>query len=48
MRVPGRAVDPFEPFYLEVSPGFVEAMRIPLLEGRDFDLRDAELGPVEP
>ena len=45
VRIPGRAVDPFEPFYLEISPGFVETMRIPLLEGRDFDLRDAELEP---
>jgi predicted permease len=41
IRVPGRAVDASEPYYLPVSPHFFETMRIRLLEGRDFGPRDA-------
>jgi len=42
VRVPGRAVDASEPYYLPVSPHFFETMRIRLLDGRDFEPRDAE------
>src|SRR5262249_45028862 len=42
LRFPGRAVEPFEPNYLPVSPRFLETMRIRLLAGRDFDWRDSQ------
>jgi predicted permease len=42
VRVPGRAVDASEPYYLPVSPHFFETMRIRLLAGRDFGAQDAE------
>ena len=41
VRVPGRAVDAYDPWYLQVSPGFLRTMHIPLVEGRDFEWRDA-------
>jgi putative ABC transport system permease protein len=41
VRVEGRPVDSDDPWYLPVSPGFLATMRIPLVEGRDFDWRDA-------
>jgi putative ABC transport system permease protein len=41
VRIPGRPVDAYTPWYLPVSPGFLNTMRIPLLAGRDFDWRDA-------
>jgi putative ABC transport system permease protein len=40
VRIPGRPVDAFEPHYLPVSPGFLETMRIRLLEGRDLEWHD--------
>ena len=42
VRIPGRTVDAYTPWYLPVSPGFLATMRIPLLAGRDFDWRDAQ------
>ncbi|MGA8026881.1 MAG: ABC transporter permease [Bryobacteraceae bacterium] len=42
IRVPGRKPDAFQPYYLEISPGFLETMRIPLLGGRDFDSQDSQ------
>ena len=42
VRVPGRPMDAYTPWYLSVSPGFLETMRIPLLGGRDFEWRDAQ------
>ena len=44
LRIPGRPVEAFEPFYLPVAPGFLETMRIRLLEGRAFEWRDVKLG----
>jgi putative ABC transport system permease protein len=41
VRIPGRAIDAYTPWYLQVSPGFLATMRIPLLAGRDFEWRDA-------
>jgi predicted permease len=41
-RIPGRPAESRGPYYLEVSPGFFEAMRIPVLEGREFVARDTE------
>jgi predicted permease len=43
VRIPGRAIDAYMPWYLSISPGFLTTMRIPLLAGRDFDWRDAEV-----
>jgi len=42
VRIPGRAVDAHDPWYLPVSPRFLETMRIPLIDGRDFEWRDAQ------
>lgn len=42
IRIPGRAVESFEPSYLPVSPGFLETMRIRLLDGRDLEWRDMQ------
>jgi predicted permease len=42
VRVPGRAVDGYMPWYLSVSPGFFGTMRISLVAGRDFEWRDAQ------
>jgi putative ABC transport system permease protein len=36
VRVPGHAVEPRSPYFLDVSPGFFETMRIGLIDGRDF------------
>jgi predicted permease len=41
VRMPGRPVDAYTPWYLPVSPGFLRTMRIPLVAGRDFEWRDA-------
>jgi predicted permease len=43
VRVPGRPMDGYTPWYLSVSPGFLATMRIPLLAGRDFDWRDVQI-----
>src|SRR6267142_6143863 len=45
IRVPGREVETFEPYYLGVSPGFFETMGLRLVEGHDFERRDAERNP---
>jgi predicted permease len=42
VRIPGRAIEASEPYFLQVSPGFLATMRIRLLEGRDFDDHDRE------
>ena len=43
VRIPGRAVnnDNDDPWYLQISPGFLKTMKIRLLEGRDFEWRDS-------
>jgi putative ABC transport system permease protein len=41
LRFPGRAADAYNPWYLPVSPHFLETMRIPLIAGRDLEWRDA-------
>lgn len=46
LRIPGRPVEAFEPFYLPVSPKFLETMRIRLLDGRDLEWRDGQ--PEQP
>ena len=48
VRIPGRPVEAFEPFYLPVSPGFFETMRIRLVDGRAFDWRDVKLSGDSP
>jgi len=40
VRIPGRPVDGYTPWYMPVSPRFLRAMRIPLVAGRDFEWRD--------
>jgi predicted permease len=42
IRVPGRDVAGFEPYYLTVTSGFFETMGLPLVAGRDLDRRDAD------
>ena len=46
VRVQGRPIDRTEVYYLPVSPGFMSVMGIPLLQGRDFAPRDAEVNPT--
>ncbi len=41
-RLPGSPSELRGPYCLEVSPGFFAAMRIPVLEGREFIPRDTE------
>jgi predicted permease len=44
VHLPGRRWDGVDVYFLEVSPGFIGTMRIPLLAGRDFDRRDLDEG----
>jgi predicted permease len=44
IRFPGREIEEMKPRYLAVSPGFVETMRIRLLDGRELAARDTEPG----
>jgi predicted permease len=46
LRIPGRPIDPYEPWYLGVSPGFFNTMRIRHVAGRDFEWRDGR--PAQP
>ncbi len=41
VAVPGKEVSDDSPWFLGVSPGWLETMKIPLLEGRDFRVDDA-------
>jgi predicted permease len=41
VRIPGQAIDAYDPWYLQISPGFLATMRISLVAGRDFEWRDA-------
>jgi predicted permease len=43
VRVPNRAAEPRSAYFLDVSPGFFETMRIGLVDGRDF--RPGDLPP---
>jgi predicted permease len=43
VRVPNRAAEPRSPYFLDVSAGFFEAMRIGFVDGRDF--RPGDLPP---
>jgi len=43
VRVPGRALEARSPYFLNVSPGFFETMRIAMLDGRDF--RPGDIAP---
>jgi putative ABC transport system permease protein len=43
VRLPGRSVEPRQPYFLGISPAFFETMRIALLSGRDF--RSGDLPP---
>ncbi len=42
IRVAGREPDSFEPYFLEVSPGFFETMRIPMRGGRELAAPDTQ------
>jgi predicted permease len=46
VRFPGRETGDEEPYYLAVSPGFFETLRMRLLAGRDF--RPADADPEQP
>jgi hypothetical protein len=41
VQIPGRSLDGYRPWYLPVSPRFLESMGIPLVAGRDFEWGDA-------
>ncbi|HYW46717.1 MAG TPA: ADOP family duplicated permease [Bryobacteraceae bacterium] len=43
VRVPGQAAEPRSPYFLDVSPGFFETLRIGFVDGRDF--RPGDLPP---
>jgi predicted permease len=45
VRIPGRPLDDDDPWYLQISPGFLRTMKIPLLEGRDLEWRDSRRQP---
>jgi putative ABC transport system permease protein len=40
VRVAGRPIEVLSPYFLDVSPGFFETMRIRLIDGRDFRAGD--------
>jgi predicted permease len=40
VRIPGRPIDAYTPWYLQVSPGFLRTMGISLVAGRDLEWRD--------
>lgn len=40
VRIPGRPVDAYMPWYMPASPGFLSTMRIPLVAGRDLEWQD--------
>jgi predicted permease len=42
VRMPGRAVEPRAPYFLDVSPGFFATMGIKMLDGRDFRPGDVQ------
>ena len=44
VRVPGREVGTRQPYFAPVSPGYLETLRIELLAGRDFEMRDEDSG----
>jgi predicted permease len=49
VRVPGRRPDDTEVYFLEITPGFVDTMKMRLLAGRDLTRRDFDVtteGPV--
>jgi predicted permease len=41
VRITAQPVDAYDPWYLPVSPGFLKTLGIRLVEGRDFEWRDA-------
>jgi predicted permease len=45
VRFPGRGPERPWPRFVGISPGFLETMRVRLIEGRDFDARDAGESP---
>ena len=46
VRVPGKPVDGVDVYFLQISPGFIATMGIPLVDGRDFS--SADLTVTEP
>jgi len=46
VRILGRPADRTEVYYLPISPGFMAAMGIPLLQGRDLASRDLDVDPA--
>ena len=41
VQIPGRTADAYSPWYLPVSPHFFQTMGIRMIDGRDFEWRDA-------
>jgi predicted permease len=46
VRIPGRPMDAYMPWYMPASPGFLRTMRIPIVAGRDLQWQD--LAPESP
>lgn len=47
VMIPGKPPDGFEVIHLQVSPGFFETMKMPMLQGRDLIRQDTTAAPTD-